>query len=58
MFRYKELIKKSNITKTSKGVALTKRLQDLILCKLLITIYKAIIRTHLDSGDILFNYHL
>ena len=50
---------KSNIdkvqTKASKGISLIKRLQNSLRRKLLITIYKAIIRPHLDYGDILYD---
>ena len=43
------------LTKASKGIAVTKRLRNSLLRKSLITIYKAIIRPHLDYGDILYD---
>ena len=42
------------LTKASKGIALIKRLPNSLPRKSLITIYKAIIRPHLDYGDILY----
>ena len=43
------------LTKTSKGIAVIKRLRNFLLRKLLIAIYKAIIRLHVDDGDILYD---
>ena len=43
------------LTKTSKGTAVIKRLRNFLLRKLLIAIYKAINRLHLDYGDILYD---
>ena len=43
------------LTKTSKGVAVTKRLRNFLPRKLVITIYKAIIKPHLDYGGILYD---
>ena len=43
------------LTNASKGIAVIKRLQNSLLHKSLISIYKAIIRPHLDYGDILYN---
>ena len=42
------------LTKASKGIAVIKRLRNSVPRKSLITIYKAIIRPHLDYGDILY----
>ena len=51
-----KLIFKSHIdkvlTKTSKSIAVIKRFRNFLPSKLLVTIYKAIIRPHLDYGDI------
>ena len=41
------------LTKTSKGIAVIKRLINFLSHQSFITIYKAIIRPHLDYGDIL-----
>ena len=43
------------LTKASKGIAVIKRLRNSLPRKSLITIYKAIIRPHLDYGDILYD---
>ena len=43
------------LTKASKGIASIKRLRNSLPRKSLITIYKAIIRLHLDYGDILYD---
>ena len=43
------------LTKVNKGIGVIKRLRNSIPRKLLITIYKAIIRPHLDYGDILYD---
>ena len=43
------------LTKTSKSIAVIKRLRNVLPRKSLITIYKAIIRPHLDYGDILYD---
>ena len=43
------------LTETSKGIAVIKRLQNLLPRKSLITIYKAIVRPHLDYEDILYD---
>ena len=43
------------LTKDSKGIAVIKRLRNSLPRKSLITIYKAIIRPHLDYGDILYD---
>ena len=43
------------LTKTSKSIAVIKRLRNFLPRKSLITIYKAIIRPHLDYGDILYD---
>ena len=43
------------LTKASKGIAVIKRLRNFLPRKSLITIYKAIIRPHLDYGDILYD---
>ena len=43
------------LTKASKGITVIKRLRNSLLRKSLITIYKAIIRPHLDYGDILYD---
>ena len=43
------------LTKASKGIAVTKRLPNSLPRKSLIATYKAIIRPHLDYGDILYD---
>ena len=43
------------LTKASKAIAVIKRLRNSLPRKSLITIYKAIIRPHLDYGDILYD---
>ena len=43
------------LTKASKGIAVIKRLRNSLPHKSLITIHKAIIRSHLDYGDILYD---
>ena len=43
------------LTKASKGIAVTKRLPNSLPRKSLIASYKAIIRPHLDYGDILYD---
>ena len=43
------------LTKISKVIAVTKRLQNFLLRKSLITVYNAIIRLHLDYEDILYD---
>ena len=43
------------LTKASKGIAVMKRLRNSLPRKSLITIYKAIFRSHLDYGDILYD---
>ena len=43
------------LTKASKGIAVIKRLRNSLPRKSLITIYKAIIRPHLDYGNILYD---
>ena len=42
------------LTKTSKGIAVIKRLRNVLPSKSLIAVYKAIFRPHLDYGDILY----
>ena len=51
---FKSHIDKS-LTKASKGITVIKRLRNFLLRKLLIVIYKAIIRLHVDYGDILYD---
>ena len=43
------------LTKASKGIAAIKRLRSFFPHKSIITIYKAIIRPHLDYADILYD---
>ena len=43
------------LTETSKSIAVIKRLQNFLPRKSLITIYKAIVRPHLDNEDILYD---
>ena len=43
------------LTKGSKCIAVIKRLRNFLPRKSLITIYKAIIRPHLDYGDIVYD---
>ena len=43
------------LTKASKGIAVIKRLRNSVPRKSLITIYKAMIRAHLDYRDILYD---
>ena len=46
------------IMKTSKGITVIKRIWNFLPRKWLVTIYKAIIRPHLDYGDILYDQPL
>ena len=46
---------KTVLSKTNRTIRLLRKLQDLLPREAFITIYKAIVRPHLDYGDILFD---
>ena len=43
------------MSKAYKGIAVLRRLQNIILRKSLLTIYKSFIHPHLDYGDIIYH---
>ena len=43
------------LTKQNKMIGLLKKLSDLLPRQVLVTIYKAFIRPHLDYGDVLYD---
>ena len=43
------------MSKTMKGIGVIKKLSNMLAQHSLITIYKAIVRSHLDYGDILYD---